>query len=437
MVPVAAPPGVPARRAPLLRRILTLRGASSPTRLRLASGVTVVCALALALGGSWSVSRRADSIDAAARAAQQLILVQDVRVHVVQADALASRAYLQRGQETTDQRALYDTEVAAATTGLVAAARAASDADLQLLRDAGSSFAQYVGLVEQARANNRQGFPVGAAYQRQARTVSQQVVDGLRSVEAHERGQVDDLIARAHRASWLLLLTTVVLVAVLLAGGTWLAMRFRRLVNVPLAIASLVAAAALVGGVALSSRAITRADQSVTGQLAEADLLAQARAAAFDARSNEALTLIARGSGDAYETAWLESASVVDQALDQACRISGVGCDLVAGFHQYTAAHEVVRTLDGTTGDWDSAVALSVSGTASAAPAGTPNPVTAFAAFADASASLVGARTTDAVDGLASATSGLGAVEALLVAAGIAVGALAMLGYARRLREYR
>ena len=36
------------------------------------------------------------------------------------------------------------------------------------MESANAGLARYTGLIEQARANNRQGFPVGAAYQRQA-----------------------------------------------------------------------------------------------------------------------------------------------------------------------------------------------------------------------------------------------------------------------------
>ena len=59
------------------------------------------------------------------------------------------------------------------------------------LSEASRLLGSYVGLVEQARANNRQGFPVGATYQRQANGIvsnadadTPDIVSSLRAVEA-------------------------------------------------------------------------------------------------------------------------------------------------------------------------------------------------------------------------------------------------------------
>ncbi len=297
-----------------VRRSLALRSADSPTRLRLAMAFTVLAALALSIGGWYSIDRRDTAIDDAARAAEQLIQVQDVRVQVVQADSIASNAYLVGGQEAADQRAQYDERIAAAASGLLVAAEGAANLDGQELESVNQRLAVYAGLIEQARANNRQGFPVGAAYQRQARDVASELVDSLRTVEQSTRERVDDSMQRAHRASWLLILTALIAMTALALGSWWLAMRWRRLVNVPLAVAAAVAALVLTVGVAINGRAVSHAGDAVRDPLSAADLVAQARAAGFDARSSEALTLINRGNGASYEAEWLLSASVVDDS---------------------------------------------------------------------------------------------------------------------------
>jgi len=421
-----------------------LRTASSPTKLRVAAAVTVLLAIVLSLGGWYSVERRSSAIHDAAGAAQQLIRVQDVRVLVVEADSLASRAYLSGGQEDASQRASYEQRASAASSGLVDAATAATAADALLLEDANAQFATYAGLVEQARANNRQGYPVGAAYQRQARTVSVAVVDDLRQVEAHARQRVDDSIARAHRSSWVLLLTTVLLLAAIAAGGVWVALRWRRLINVPLAAAGILVLLVLTGGVGVNASAMNDADSVVESSLSAADVLAQARAAAFDARSNEALTLIYRGNGAAFDAASRLSQSIVSAALDESCTSYGQGCAAIVPFQQYQTGYLVVRQLDGKEGAWDAAVELSTTGVidpatdaSAVAKVTVVDPVTPFEEFATASAATIQSRSAAAAQGFDDARSNLALLAVLIVIAGLVIAVLAVLGYGQRLREYR
>ena len=121
--------------------------------------------LAVALRRRRCLRRRtvaANSIDDVRTASGQLLGVQDIRVRIVHADAIASSSYLRSGQEDPAQRTAYLDEIAKAGDGLVAVSAAANDTDLVQLSEASRLLGSYVGLVEQARANNRQGFPVGA-----------------------------------------------------------------------------------------------------------------------------------------------------------------------------------------------------------------------------------------------------------------------------------
>lgn len=414
-----------------LRRAGATRAADSPTRLQFAGAITVLCALALSIGGWYAVDRRATAIDDAAGAAAQLIRVQDVRVLVVQADSLASVAYLVGGQEDPEQRQQYDVLIGAAASGLTAAAAAATRDDAAALEEGTSLLARYVGLVEQARANNRQGFPVGAAYQRQARSVAELLVDQLRTVESDSRGRVNDSLRRGHRASTLFVLTTLVLSLVLLIGSLWLARRWRRLLNVPLVIAAVIVVLVITVGFGVNAAAIARTDDTVSGPLTAADLLAQARAAGFDARSNEALTLIARGNGSAYEQEWQLSRSVIDQSLGRACQTFVVGCEAEAAFAAFRDQHDEVRALD-EAGNWNAAVQASL-GTAAAG----PNSRAAFDEFATVSEQSLQVEADRTVLAFDRAGEQLGALAWMIVAAGLATAVLAFLGYGRRLREYR
>jgi hypothetical protein len=414
-----------------LRRVGASRAADSPTRLQAAAALTVLCALALSLGGFYSVERRATAIDDAAGAASQLIRVQDVRVVVVQADSLASVAYLVGGQEPAAQRQEYDDRIDVAARGLSEAAAAATGADTVALENATSLLATYVGLIEQARANNRQGFPVGAAYQRQARVVAEQLVEQLRSVETTSRDRVNESVRRGHRASALLIVTALVLVLVLAFGSWWLARRWRRVLNVPLVVAGVIVGLVTIVGLGVNAAAIDRTDDATAGPLAAADLLAQARASGFDARSNEALTLIARGNGAAYEQQWQLSASIVDQAIAQSCGRFDSGCEAGDAFAAYRDQVAAVRGLD-VAGDWDSAVQASL-GTYD----GGPNSQIEFERFAVTSGAALQEQADEAVRQFGSAGDALDTLAWLIVAAGLSIAALAVIGYQQRLREYR
>lgn len=392
----------------------------------------MVLGILLSIAGWFSIQRRADAIDDASAAAAQLIRVQDVRVRIVEADSLASRAYLAGGQEDPDQRLAYDDRVAAAASGLVEAASAATGDDVELLERASIGLGTYIGLVEQARANNRQGFPVGAAYQRQARTVGEGVVADLRELEAGARERVDDSIATAHRAGWPVGTAAVLALAAIALGGVWLAVRWRRLINVPLAGAGLIALLVLTMGLGANASAMREADDVVEGSLSAADVLAQARAAAFDARSNEALTLVYRGSGAAFEAQWAESSSIVDTALATSCGAYAQGCGAIDAYAEYARGYRVVRSLDAA-GDWEGAVDLSTAGEGMA----DVDPVLAFDSFADVSATAIDDRTDAAIAGFAGATDGLDVVAVAIVVAGALIALLAALGYGQRLREYR
>jgi hypothetical protein len=421
-------------------RLVAGRG-STPFRLRIALLVTIVFAVVFAVLGAYGVGKRRSSIEATRHAATELLQLQDIRVAVVQADSIASRLYLTGGAEDPAQRQSYATAIDTAATELVEVALQLNLGGEQAtaMQSANAGLARYTGLIEQARANNRQGFPVGAAYQRQANAVVNQVVADLRVVEQGQRDAVNDELGAAHRAGGWLALTGWVLVAVVALVGVWLALRFHRLVNVPLALAIVVVVVVLVVASATQGRAVSKADDAVGGSLTTADLVAQARAAAYDAQSQEALTLINRGNGAANEAQWQDSSAVVESALGPACdNGSSGGCDLRRPWSDYVAGHRSIRAADDA-GDWDTAVAISLgrASDASRPDADVAAATKPFATFATDSATLVQGSGAAAQASLSSATDGLALMRALVFLAGLLVIVLAFVGIGQRLREYR
>ncbi len=102
---------------------------------------------------------------------------------------------------------------------------------------------------------------------------------------------------------------------VLVVAMVWLARRTHRYLNLPLVAAAAVLAVYLVVAVSAMSSLSSTVASAQRGPYAQARALSEARIAAFDAKANESLTLVARGSGASFEAAWQASAqTVVDPA---------------------------------------------------------------------------------------------------------------------------
>ncbi len=400
------------------------KGGSTPARLRAWMIGTAAVAVLFGVLSATGVDRRATSLHAADAASQQLIAVQDVQVRLVHADAIARENYLRGGIEDGSKRATYASELAAASDGLVSVANSVLPNEAASLAGVSAQLSRYSGLVEQARANNRQGFPVGAAYLRTANTLSTDMATGLQTVQASLRQQVNDNLDRADKAGVWMHLTGWPLAVMLVVGGAWMATRFRRLLNVPVAIAGLITLLMLVVGGTIQSSAMSDAESATAGTLQAADLAAQARTAAFTAHAQEFSTLIARGSGG-DDGAWQTSIATTQLALDRLCSIAGE-CGLATYIDNYSQAHASVRKNDDA-GDWDSARTSSLDGDASSS----------FADFDLASSDTAAALGEQAASAMSSAADGLAALRLLAFLAGLLVAVLVLVGYGQRLREYR
>ncbi|MDO8363365.1 MAG: hypothetical protein Q7V88_10755, partial [Actinomycetota bacterium] len=338
------------------------------------------------------------------------------------ADALASENYLRGGTEDAASRLLYEAELQAVNSGLVTLGNRVPAAQAQRLAEVSGQLGEYAGLVEQARANNRQGYPVGAAYLRTANSAAAQMTTVLREVQAALRQQVNAALDRADTAGMWLHLVGWPLLLLLAVGGGWVAFRFRRLLNVPLAAALLLTLLVVVVGGTMQGGSLADAESATAGPLQAADLASQARVAAFDAHTQESLALINRGNAD--ESMWSAASDVVGLALAQLCGRSDQ-CDLQSSYDQYGRTHLQVRELDDS-GDWDAARELSLGDGSEA-----------FASFASDSSDVAQAFTSSAVSELSGSASGLGGLRAVVFIAGLVVAALAVAGFGQRLREYR
>jgi hypothetical protein len=427
----SAPPGPAASAAPAAqsargsraRELIAGVFAGTPGRMRLLGAVAIAGCLVfgvLAFGGATSL--HAD-VEHARDNAAQLVRVQTIRTNLVKADANATNAFLVGGLEPVAARDAY-TEAIATTAKTLADAAGAEPDDAAALQRVNRVLTTYSGLIESARANNRQGFPVGAAYLRQAsRIVRDDALPTLERLVDVEQQRVDDATAAGESAQAVLVVTLLLAIGALVLPQVYLLAKTRRILN-----PSLVAATGIVvivGLVAFAAMAWSRSqtDDAIDGPYRRTVALATARIGGFDAKSAEALTLIGRGSGAAYEERFQAVSTDARNALGDGFADRPT-TDALA---KYLAQHREVRTLDDG-GQYDAAVALATGD-------GTAN--SAFGRFERVSAAALGTQSQDLADDLGRAATPLVAVAWLLLVAGIAAAALAWRGIAQRLREYR
>lgn len=294
---------------------------------------------------------------------------------------------------------------------------------------ASGDLATYSGLVEQARANNRQGFPVGVAYLGQASAVlAQDITPALDGAVADSANFSASDFNRV-RATVPLALLLILLVGILALIQVRLSASTRRTLNPPMLAGSVIATVALAVALVMFGSASASADGVRMGDYRATLALSQALSLAGEARSAEAFTLIQRGNGASYEVAYQDAMGQAFIDLQRAADATGGGQDLVESLAAWDAGHQQVRALDDG-GDWDGAVALAVSDADDA-------PGADYRAFVTAADAEISQRADSALSDLASA--GLIATIGgwLLALAGVASAVLSWRGLSQRLEEYR
>lgn len=431
----------PAGRATALRRV-TRSATTTPGRLSLvAVGLALLTTLA-GLFAALTLQDKQDTLDELVAHREPLAAAaQLIYRSLSDADATAASAFLAGGVEPPELRDRYEFDIAQAG---VALGKASGDVggDPLAARQVDVLAQQlpvYTGLVETARANNRQGFPAGAAYLREASGLMRSQI--LPAAEQLYRIDFQRLTAEQEDARsfpWVAALLTAALLAALVATQLWLTRRTNRLLNVGLVVATAAVVLGLAwGSVALLVAASHVADAERNGAQ-QVDVLVQARINALKCRADETLTLVARGDGAAYEREWAQLAptlvgegSLLRRAQELAAtrELGDVLGQAVANAEAWVAAHAKIRELDDT-GAHEDAVRVA---TADA-------PESAAAAFGKLDDNLINAlnagraefvtrtsRAGQALTGLVPGVVGL----AVVAAAGVAI------GIRERLREYR
>jgi hypothetical protein len=413
-----------------VRRRLAAFVEGTPGTMRLLGTFAVLGTLVFGVLGFVAVGWEASSLSAERSDAAQLVRLQRIHTNLVQADANATNAFLVGGLEPAGSRTAYENGIALASTTLADAA-AHDPGDAAALGEINDALSRYTGLVESARANNRQGFPVGVAYVKQASNLLHDtMLPKLVTLVESAQQRVSDAYSSSSSASAGLWIGALLALSATISVAGWLASKTRRTVNVPLSVATVLIAVTFVGGGLVVYSSQHRAARVRDHAYAATVSLASARIAAFDAKSAESLSLISRGSGQDFEARFQTQTNTArSQALaaDQIDDSTGVTQALDA----YLAVHVKVRAADDG-GQHDQAVAIA---TGSSTDATTSNGT--FQAFDDASSHALEATSKAISDDLSSARTALPIVRWLVLAVAIGAAAGAWQGMASRLREYR
>ncbi|GAA4726754.1 hypothetical protein GCM10023350_06910 [Nocardioides endophyticus] len=359
---------------------------------------------------------------AAADNTEQLVRVQNIQSTLFRADALATTAFLTGGLEPPEQRAAYDDAIETVTRQITEAAEA-QPADREALADLSAAVTDYNATIAQARANNRQGFPVGAEYLRTASTglrdtsVEGSAIPIAKALVAANAERAEDELGAQH--PFLILLPGLAALGLLFWVNRKLAQRFRRRINLGVAAAALTVAALTVVAVVVAAVQAGNNNDLEAGSYRASYRESTARTAANDAKANESLRLISRGSGQVYEDRWDAASEVV---------LTNASNETVPLWQDYVTVHEQIVALD-EGGRYDAAVRLSTTTDAE----GSTARLDAFDTRSQEIITASGAETTDA---LRSGNTGILVLAIVTLLLGIAAAGMAVWGIGLRRREY-
>lgn len=315
MVTVSPPePGISQSRkgvwelpATAVRRVRRSAG-STPGRLFVIGVALVVLSLLTGLVGAITLQQKQTTIDRLIEHREPVAAAsQQIYRSLSDADATAASAFLAGGNPPEVLRERYELDIAQAGANLAkAAADVAGEPKAQAQVDQLSQqLPVYTGLVETARAYNRQGFPAGAAYLREASGLMRaKLLPAAQELYSIDFRRLAEEQAQARSFPWFAVALVLALLGALLVAQRYLTRRTNRLLNVGLMVASISVLVGLVWGtVALMIESASVADGQESGTR-QVELAVQARIVALKMRANETLTLVARGDGAAYEDEW-------------------------------------------------------------------------------------------------------------------------------------
>ncbi|MFJ2631297.1 hypothetical protein ACIO6U_04955 [Streptomyces sp. NPDC087422] len=451
--------GVPAqRRRAWVERTDQLKAAATtePGRLRIIGAVLALLVVAFGAVTAWQVSDRTTAAGSVLHHSGPLSAdAAEIYRSLADADATVAGGFLVGGQEPRSVTDRYDKDIDTAAeliTHAAANTQGSAEASAQI-SSLNQQLPRYTKLVATAQANNRQGLPLGGAYLRFANEQMRKpggLLDASKKLYEAESARLDDDYSGAKAlpyASWALGI-------VALGGLVWAQRRHyrrtNRVFNHGMLAASAACAVVLLWLVVGHTVARTQLDNSDAHGAESMKVLNSARIAVLQARGDENLTLVARGSGSAYDATFqsgMETLAGKDpkgvggelaKALKLADNTAGrTPVDsAIKGVRAWRGRHDVARASDNN-GDYATAVAEVIGGKDSRGKTVTE---TTGQCFDVVDASLEKAVAQEQHEFQQAARNGHGALSLLPYGAAVLAvlaAAGAVFGIGRRLSEYR
>ncbi|MEU3205053.1 hypothetical protein ABZ702_14490 [Streptomyces cyaneofuscatus] len=443
-----APTGLPAQRPgswAVQSRRLRAAATTEPGRLQIIGAVLALLVVAFGAVTALEISHRASAADDVVGRSQPLSAdAASIYRSLADADTMAAGGFLAGAQEPKAVQEQYRKDIEEAARLLVKAS-ANTDSSTSSWREIttlNEVLPVYTGLIERARANNRQGLPLGGAYLRYAnQKMTDELLPAAERLYAAETGRLDRDAADARRWPFLSLAAGLVVLGALVWMQRRNYRRTNRVFNHGLLVATAAASVVLLWLAVGHTVARTELRSAMTQGQESLDVLNNARINSLKARANENLTLVARGavltadgSADQYETDYATGMKALREQLKEAERIAddASGSAPVAkaakSVTEWQERHRKARATDDQ-GDYEGALQQIIGAEDSTGQS-----------FQQVDSALRTALAHEQGEFTAAAEDGRGALRGLPTgAAALAVlGAVAaILGINRRLSEYR
>ena len=447
---VGVSPG-PGARAPAVRSIWwRSRLDTTPARLRLLLAVLVILSLAWGVVAALTANQHASAAASVVAVSEPLSLdAEQIYQGLSDADATAANAFLAGGLEPAAARQRYNADITQAAVRIEAASalvgssaartqlpgpHAAQASDGSAIGDdlatLSAELPVYADEAGTARADNRLGLPLGAAYLREASTLMRgTLLPAASDIYTRESRR---LTSSSAQATGLPLIVVAVLIGLgvgylLYRASRRLTRHTHRVVNYGLLLAAVAGAVSLVwlgGAFAVGRADLLHAQQAGSGP---AEAFARADVAALQAHADESLTLVDNSGDDSYQQDFLVQAKLLGPGpgtLLAAVEPSGGG--ISADAQAWYQAHRELRALDNG-GNHAAAVQSALSGQAAAKFALLSS---ALSHGINAGQVVFATRARQGRDAFTALPAGM-VVAALLMAVGCAW------GLSRRLAEYQ
>ncbi|MCX5390753.1 hypothetical protein [Streptomyces sp. NBC_00094] len=418
---------------------------TEPGRLQILGAVLALLVVAFGAVTAFEVADRSAAADDVVSRSQPLSAdAAAVYRSLADADTTAASGFLAGTLEPEESRERYQRDITTAARLLVKAA-ANTDGSSESAREIATlneQLPRYTGLIERARAANRQGLPLGGAYLRYAnQQMTSELLPAAERLYAAETSRLHGDDDSARTWPFLSLALGLLALAVLVWAQRRNYARTHRVFNQGLLAATAAALVVLVW--LLAAHTLARSELSAARAHGQESLqvLNEARISSLTARANENLTLVARGSvltedgkSDKYEADYAASMTALTEALAAARELAdddagrGPVDEAASRTGEWQKRHKEARAED-EAGNFEGALGRIVG-----------SKQTTGQSFDQVDAALERALGHEQAEFTRSAGDARDALKALplgALALGILGAAGAVLGINRRLSEYR